>query len=353
MSIQTVLIADFLPRRNEYFLLDVRSEGEFAQGHIPGAANIPVLNNEERKIVGTLYKKQGKEAAVLKGFELAGPRFHTMMQDAVKQAAGRPFMIYCWRGGMRSEIFSWLMKFMGVPVFRIKGGYKKYRALTYTAVRNQFSFIVLGGPTGSGKTEILQAMKKQQFQVIDIEDLANHKGSVFGGINMPAQPSVEQFENLLAEELWKLDAQKPIWLENENQLIGKVIIPLEFKNQMNDAALVMVDLPASIREERISKEYSILPAEELVLATKKLEKRLGNLRMNQAVKAIEEGQPDVWIPLLMQYYDQGYTYLLKNLKKEHSFHLQLQSFDMDFILSELKKIENKIAQNGITATHPV
>jgi len=335
-------IEDYLTKRDDYFLIDVRSESEFLQGHICGAFNIPVLNDEERKEVGTLYKQIGKEKAVLRGFELAGPKFHEMMKEAGTLANGRKVMVYCWRGGMRSEIFTWLLKMAGLDVCRITGGYKNYRTKTYETVRSKLRLIVMGGATGCGKTVILNCMKLEGFQVLDLEGLANHKGSTYGGIGMPEQPFIEHFENLMAEEIWKMDLQKPIWVENESQLIGKVMLPLEFKNCMVESPFLNLTLSSENRYKNIEKEYANLPKNELIEATKKLEKRLGNLRMRQAVDAIERGENAIWIPILMEYYDKGYNHSVDKLEKDKRQEINIDNLNF----GELNKYFLKYEQGN-------
>lgn len=344
MEAPQLQIQEFLKDRQRYCLIDVRSEGEFKRGHIAGAINIPVLTNEERVLVGTLYKQQGTQSAVLKGFELAGPRFSQMMKQSLKLAAGRPVMVYCWRGGMRSSIFSWLLQMAGMQVFRIKGGYKRYRNLTYETVRKPFPCMVLAGRTGTGKTEILSQMAASGFQVVDLEQLAGHKGSVFGGIGMPEQPSHEGFENQLAEQLWQLDTSKPIWLENESQMIGMVALPNELKAMMNEAPVLEIQLDSDWRQKRIANEYGNLPAEDLLAATRKLEKRLGNLRMRQAIAAIEAGETNTWVTLLMQYYDKGYDFALEKLPSQTRQILNVTGMPVETVMETIRQIEKELTR---------
>ena len=182
MNEKLISLSEFFDLRTSIPILDARSEGEFEQSHIPGAQNLPILNNEERIEVGTLYKNEGSEAATLKGFELVGPRFHLIQKEAIQQFPERKVLLYCWRGGMRSQILSWLLGMVGFEVYRLKGGYKTYRTFTFEEVRKPRTLIVLGGKTGSGKTLLLKKLSKSGEQVIDLEGLARHKGSSFGAI---------------------------------------------------------------------------------------------------------------------------------------------------------------------------
>ena len=175
MPEKLISLEELLTLRDTHPMLDARSEGEFGQSHIRGAINLPILNNEERKIIGTIYKQEGSENAVLKGFELVGPRFHEIIKEAISFVPDKKVIIYCWRGGMRSQILSWLLSIAGFEVFRLKGGYKIYRNFTFELIRSTFKLLVLGGKTGTGKTVLLNQLSQMGQQVIDLEKIANHK----------------------------------------------------------------------------------------------------------------------------------------------------------------------------------
>lgn len=295
-------------------MLDARSEGEFADAHIPGAINLPILNNAERKEVGTLYKQEGSQSAVIKGFELVGPRFHLIIKEAEKLFPEKKILTYCWRGGMRSEIMSWLLGMAGFEIFRLKGGYKAYRSLTFEMVRSPRKFLVLGGKTGVGKTVLLKALQAKGESVLDLEAIAQHKGSSFGGIGMPPQPSIEQFENLLAEALWTTDQDGPIWVENESRKIGTVVLADEFYHHLLASPLLEIQKSEEERIAHIAEEYALLPQDGLIAAVKRLQKRLGGLRTSEAIQAIEKGDHEAWIANVLQYYDKTYQF---DLEKNH------------------------------------
>ena len=192
-------------------LLDVRTPAEFAQGHVPGAQNLPLFSDEERAEVGTLYKQVNPERAFLRGLDLAGAKMSWYVREAMRLAPNRKVAVHCWRGGQRSGSLATLLSFAGFDVQVVQGGYKAYR----THVLEQFAlrkskFVVLGGKTGSGKTEILKQLASLGEQVIDLEALANHKGSAFGALGEEPQPRVEQFENNLFAILKKMDHQRRI-----------------------------------------------------------------------------------------------------------------------------------------------
>ncbi|MEB2776727.1 tRNA 2-selenouridine(34) synthase MnmH [Algoriphagus sp. D3-2-R+10] len=344
MAEQLISLDDFWGLRDQYPLIDARSEGEFAQSHIPGAVNIPILTNSERIVVGTLYKEKGSQEATIKGFELVGPRFHLILKETLKQFPEKKIIIYCWRGGMRSQILSWLLSMVGFEVFRLKGGYKIYRTYSFDLVRKDWNLITLGGKTGTGKTRLLQKLKETGEQVVDLEGLANHKGSSFGSIGQPAQPTVEQFENLFAEALRKQDPSKSIWVENESRKIGRLILPDRFYHQMLDAPLVDILKTDQERIDLIAEEYAVLPVDELIQAVLRLKKRLGGLRTSQAIEAIVDGNHAEWITNMLIYYDKAYTFDLDKHAQGNTIQLDLSGKDPETSIKKL--LEAKSQFNG-------
>jgi tRNA 2-selenouridine synthase len=295
-------------RKNGYLLLDARSEKEFEQGHIKGAVNVPLLNNEHRHLVGIAYKKDGREAAVELGFELAGPLFSSYIRKVKELTEQRTILTYCWRGGMRSGIMSWILSMAGYKIFLLKGGYKTYRHFVLEKVSENYNLAIVSGKTGSGKTAILKEMKTAGAQVIDLEHLAHHRGSAFGNIGLPPQPTNEQFENHIAEELITFDASKIIWAEGESHSIGRNKIPDHFFTQMQSAPMAEVEASEQYRMKRILDEYGQFSNEELAECTKKLSKRLGDLKMREAVNALLSGDKLAWLQIILPYYDKTYSY---------------------------------------------
>jgi tRNA 2-selenouridine synthase len=329
MAEVTLTLDNFWTLREQLPLVDARSEGEFAQSHILGAINIPILNNAERIQVGTLYKQAGPEKATLKGFELVGPRFHLIQREALRNFPNKKVMLYCWRGGMRSQILSWLLTQVGFEVYRLAGGYKTYRTFTFNEVRKPYPLLVLGGKTGAAKTVLLQKLKERGEQVVDLEGLANHKGSSFGAIGLPRQPTVEQFENLLAEQLRKIQPDRAIWVENESRRIGRIILPDPFFLQMTQSPRIEIEKTDTERIAHIAREYAGLDQVELTDAVLRLQKRLGGDRTNQAVEAIQANQPEIWIPILLQYYDKTYSYDLARHEVSKTIHLNLEGLALE------------------------
>ncbi|MBK8554971.1 MAG: tRNA 2-selenouridine(34) synthase MnmH [Lewinellaceae bacterium] len=226
---QVVDTLELLAMMDERVLLDVRSPGEYAQGHIPGAFSFPLFSDEERARVGTTYKQANPEAALLLGLDLVGPKMGHFVVEALKLSRNKKLAVHCWRGGQRSKSMAWLLRLAGCDVVTLNGGYKAFRHEALDQYHlHPYNLRVVGGRTGSGKTKVLQALRDMGEQIIDLEGLAHHKGSAFGAIGEQEQPSVEQFENDLFFALRALDPQKRIWIENESRSIGRVYIPTGF-----------------------------------------------------------------------------------------------------------------------------
>ncbi|MFM2136860.1 MAG: hypothetical protein RL021_2260 [Bacteroidota bacterium] len=292
----------------EPVLIDARSPSEFSHAHIPGAVNIPLLDDEHRRIVGTTYKQKGRNEAVLAGFELVGPRFADIIREAQKVAPKKHVTVYCWRGGMRSAITGWLLQTAGFSVTIRKGGYKAYRQTVLESFQQPRKVIVIGGKTGSGKTEILHQLESLGEQVVDLEGLAHHKGSAFGAIGQPPQPSNEHFENLLFERLQKMDFERPVWLENESRSIGRLKIPEGLFELMRKATVLEADVSVKMRMKRIVAEYGVFDRAELEEATLRLSKKLGGQHVKTAVEALRAGDLEKWLQVLFVYYDKTYQH---------------------------------------------
>jgi len=299
-------IEEFLQKRGDYSVIDVRSPSEYKQGHIPEAINIPLFQDNERAIIGTLYKQQGKYEAVKAGLDMLGPKLSAILSQSRKVIKNNKALIYCWRGGLRSESFAWLLNLSEIRSQVLKDGYKAYRRFHHTIFLTSYQLMVLGGPTGSGKTEVLHQIKMKGHQVIDLEDLANHKGSVFGGIGNSSQPTTEQFQNNLFEAFYALDRKKPIWVENENQVIGNVVLPEIFYEKIINSPLIQLQVSKNIRVQRLVNDYGPLNKEEITKAISKIEKRLGNLNMKTAINALEKGDLIQTADILLTYYDKAY-----------------------------------------------
>ena len=302
-------IDEFLEKAQHIPVIDVRSPAEYSRARLPSAVNIPLFGDEERARVGTTYKQIGKDEAVLLGLELVGPKLVDFVQRATALSPdSREVLVHCWRGGMRSGSFAWLLNTAGLRVSTLAGGYKAYRTHLLTAFEEPRKLIILGGKTGSGKTEILKALSEKGQQVIDLEALAHHKGSSYGAIGQLPQPTTEHFENLIYEKWASFDAQKPIWLEDESRLVGHCYVPMPLWDQMLAAPMAFVDVPKEIRIKRLVAEYGQQDHQLLCEATDRIKKRLGGLKYQAAQAALAAHDYATVTDITLEYYDKAYLH---------------------------------------------
>lgn len=292
-------------------LVDVRSPGEFAKGHIPGAVNLPLFSNEERAEIGTLYKQVGKDAAIMRGLEIVGPKMAGIVKQASEISPSRNLIVHCWRGGMRSGSVAWLLRTAGFTADTLDGGYKAWRRWVLDQFELPRKIVLLGGKTGSGKTALLHAIREKGHPVIDLEALAHHKGSAFGALGQAPQPTAEQFENEIALLLHRIPPDVPVWLEDESHSIGKLYIPEGLWKQMQRAPMVYAEVDSAIRVNRLMEEYGHFSAEELILATEKITRRLGGLEAKAIIDSLLRGDLSTAASALLDYYDKTYQNSLK------------------------------------------
>jgi tRNA 2-selenouridine synthase len=319
--IQSITVADFMKMEESIPLADVRTPAEFSQGHVPGAVNLPLFSNEERIRVGTTYKQTGREAAILLGFDLTGSKWSGFIREACGFAPQKKLAVHCWRGGMRSEAMAWALNFYGFDVFLLQGGYKQYRRWVLNLMEEPFNLCLVGGMTGSGKTRILQELRSMEEQVIDLEHLAQHRGSTYGSLNRFEQPMQEQFENNLAEALQRLDRRRRIWLEDESLTIGRCSVPKSLWDRMQSASLYFLEVPLEDRVQALVQEYGSLDKEFLVACTDRIRKRLGLEQTKKAIVAIKENQMEEFVRRVLVYYDKTYQSGLINRSGRHIFRI--------------------------------
>ncbi len=292
-------------------ILDVRSPGEFQQGHIPGAISFPLFTDAERARVGTAYKQVGRESAVELGFDIAGPKCGEFVRAAKALAPERHLRVHCWRGGMRSGGMGWILELAGFTVHLLDGGYKAYRRWVRDTLTTPKPIMILGGMTGSGKTQILHALAALGEPVLDLEGLANHRGSSYGALLLPPQPSTEHYENLLAQQWMQLPTDRPIWLEAESRRVGTCRIPSELFTQMEAAPTVEVVRSLDERLDLLVAIYGEASTEGLVEATERIRKRLGGDRTQTAIAHIQSGRLREASAIILDYYDRTYRYDLE------------------------------------------
>jgi tRNA 2-selenouridine synthase len=278
-----------------------------------------LFNNEERKIIGTLYKQKGSREAVNEGFILMARKLDALVDAGREQAKEGSLRLYCWRGGMRSASMAWLFRHYGIQCSLLEGGYKAYRRYVRKVLGSPFRYIVVGGMTGSGKTGILHALARKSEQILDLEACANHRGSAFGWLGKEAQPGNEHFENLLCEKMRLLDREKAVFIEDESRNIGRNLIPAELYARMQDSPVVVIDMPAGLREDRLVEDYGQASREELAVCITRISKRLGGLNTRRALDALAAGDLKTAASISLAYYDKTYRYDLqkKNATKLH------------------------------------
>jgi tRNA 2-selenouridine synthase len=328
-------IEKFLELAEEYTVADVRSPSEYNHGHIPGAINIPLFDDQERKTVGIKYKKEGRSKAIIRGLELSGPSMHLKLSEALIVAGKGKILVHCWRGGMRSEAMAWLFSLGDIDTEILEGGYKSYRHHILKRLSEKRKMILLGGMTGSSKTHILHFLKKQNQQVIDLEGLANHRGSAFGSLGLPPQPTSEHFANLLFDEWKRIDSDVPLWVEDESKNIGTVFMPDSFYNNMQETHAVILLMDLKTRLPGLIREYSNYPPDLLKGAVMKISKRLGMDNTREAIGAIESGDFAKAIEITLRYYDKTYMF---GIKRKQTRDILFVSTDTDDIETNALKV---------------
>lgn len=294
-------------------LLDVRSEGEFAEATIPGALNLPLFNNEERAVIGTAYTQVSPAQARELGLKFASPKLPALVKEAEEANASGPLVVFCWRGGMRSKAMVSMLDLMGMTVYRLQGGYKAYRRKVIEYFANDFNkhVVVLRGNTGVGKTEILNKLRQDGYPAIDLEKLANNRGSVFGAIGLGGAPSQKAFDSMLYEEIKKFPHHDYMIVECESRRIGRVTVPERFFAGMQSGTQILIYDSLDHRVARLVEEYTKFPDSmpQIRQALDRLVKLLGHERIHQYHELLDGGELGQFTKrLLVEYYDTLYGY---------------------------------------------
>jgi len=324
-------------------IIDVRSPSEYSQGHLPGAINIPLFPDSERQIIGKSYKKESRKKAIFYGLKVTVPNttkfLEIILQTTNKNENGRRSLrIYCWRGGMRSRAFAWLARTIGINTYLLKGGYKNYRKWVLNQFEADLPIRLLGGKTGTRKTDLLKQIDNENIYIIDLEGIANHRGSSFGSLGMGRQPSTQQFENTLAESIDSFYESNAIeiWLEAESSNLGKCRIPNSLYTKMKKAPILEIIKTKHERIENLVNVYSQNSQNELIEAVNRISKRLGPERTKKALDAIKEREWSKACKAMLDYYDRCYEYELEKNKNINS--IDLTGLDLK---SSLIKILNE------------
>ncbi|MBP0021983.1 MAG: tRNA 2-selenouridine(34) synthase MnmH [Cyanobacteria bacterium SBLK] len=335
-------------------IIDVRSEGEYAEDRIPEAVNLPVLNDKERAKVGTIYKQNSPFAAKKIGASLVSQNIARHLHSHFAEKAKDYYpLIYCWRGGQRSRSLALVLEQIGWKVTILEGGYQTYRNDIREQLKmlpQQFNYKILCGLTGTGKTQILQQMKRRGMQILDLEKLAGHRGSRLGQEwqnKLEEQPSQKYFESLLIRQLQQCDRAKTVWLESESHKIGKIHLPQELWETMKQSPSVEIRLPLEERITGLLQQYSHLTEHPDILKVKlqPLKSRCGKEKLQQWFEWCDHKQWRVLVKdLLLNYYDPAY-----HRSQNRLFQPPEQAIELD----NLEEITIDLAiQKIMSNTHP-
>jgi len=336
-TISADLLAEFACT---HAVIDVRSPSEYANGHIPGAHSVPLFSDQQRAVVGTLYVQKGKEEAIRTGLEIVGSQLADFVAAIAQAAPTKKILVYCWRGGMRSKSVASLLDSLGYDTAQLIGGYKAMRAYNRTMFETVQKYVIISGKTGSGKTILLKKLAQQGEQVVDLEGLARHKGSVFGffGQTQP-QPTQEQFENDLGWALIHARTDRTIWLEDESRMIGRCSLPEGLWPHMQQAPRIVIEVPEHTRRTALITEYGAMPHDQLISTIERLSRHVGSERTAHMLKHITE--LDVILDELLKHYDKTYTFSAERRKKNYP-HVAEHTFILEDI-SNLKTISDLIS----------
>lgn len=317
-------------RRKGALLVDVRSPSEFAETTIPGAINAPIFDDEERALIGTLYKRDSKGNARRRGIEIVAPKIPQLLElvEAARDPNGPPAVVFCWRGGLRSLAITSFLNLAGIPARQLRGGHKFFRKKIsrFFETENWPRTLVLRGMTGVGKTQVLQHLATEDYPVIDLEGLANHRGSAFGALGLDPQPGQKMFEALLWDRLDQLRDSNYLLTEGESLHIGRLVVPKLFHQAMQKETSLWLEASLDYRVQVILEDYPALDDlrdafEAPILA---LTERLGKKVVAEMMALLQQGEwAQLVRELMIRYYDPLYLHTLPEQRRE----VQFSSFD--------------------------
>jgi len=334
---------DFMKLSKKFALIDIRSPKEFMDGHIIGAKNIPLFSNTERTIIGKIYKQDGRKNAIKEGIKIVSPHAATFIDKIEKVADNKTVILYCARGGMRSKSVSMLLDIFQYTVYLLEGGFKAFKNYLRAAAKEKKNIILLGGKTGSQKTKFLQELKKQGEQVLDLEKLANHKGSVFGALGEAEQPTQQQFIINTLTAFITNSSEKRIWIEQEAHKIGNLFIPQEIWQQMVNSPIIYLEIELSKRIENLIKDYGSFNKNLLKDCIKRLESKIGSERTKKINHHIEMNNQKEVVKLLLEHYDKFYNRTIEQNSDKKYFKIILSN--------RLLSNKSDLQQTSLEQTH--
>lgn len=313
----------------ELTVIDVRSPSEYALSTIPGSINIPLFDDQERAEIGTLYKQVGVEAAKERGLEVVSAKLPAFIKQFAEIEGKKA--VFCWRGGMRSKTTATLLSLMNIHAYRLSGGYRAYRQWVVAMLEDMpFTppFYVIHGNTGNGKTILLRKLKEKGYPVLDLEEMAGHRGSVFGGIGLNTH-NQKTFDALLLEEMLQYKDAPFVLLEAESKRIGKVVIPDLVMDKKEQGTHIRIELPMEARVQTILEDYR--PEEHpeaCIQAFRKIESRIHRPIAAEIGECLQEGQYARAVELLLvYYYDPRYSYTEEQYENAEFTTIQAGSVD--------------------------
>ncbi len=338
MKAEALDIQVFLNQSKGELLIDVRAPVEFFKGHITNAINVPLFEDSERAEIGTLYKQQGKDTAVNRGLEIVSPKMVGFVNEVKALTKNKKVFVYCFRGGMRSNSFAWLMNTSGLNAHILHGGYKAFRNHVLEYFEQDKKLILLGGNTGSGKTDVLKQLAISEFQVVDLEGLAHHKGSAFGSINEQKQNPQQVFENTLFQAFKMMNEELPILLEDESQSIGYNKIPHGLWLQMKKATIIKLNIPFEVRVQKLVLDYTTVDINALKACVVKISQQLGTLNTKLCLQYLDEGHLADVARLSLLYYDKAYNYNYDKNKEQQIIPIESDTTDAEINAQKVTQV---------------
>lgn len=306
---------------------------------------MPLFDDVQRNEVGTIYKNSGHDSAVLRGLKFAGEKMVDLVAQARDSLDGAStVMVHCWRGGMRSQSVGWLLKTAGMDPVVLDGGYKAFRRYARSLFGRDWNLQVVSGLTGAGKTRVLHLLADAGEQVIDLEGMACHRGSAFGGIGQGDQPTTEQFENELFQKLDSLDPDQRVWVEDEGNRIGTVVVPGEFHHRLRNSPAVFLESSPEQRVKNLAVDYGDLGVDELEQSIAKIRKRLGPQHADEAIRALGSLNVERAIAIVLAYYDRTYLKAVNSMPRNEMPSLSIDGMSDSEIVAGLQKVSNGFAE---------